>query len=145
MEKPKIIATAALSALTAFANKYAAIVVFVVIVVCMDIITGIIASCATGEKISSEKGTKGFWKKMALFAALAFGFLLDYFIPYMVSYTGIELPASALFGVMIGCYIVINESISICENLYRCNDEILPKWVVKLLTQSKDQLNKDEP
>ena len=145
MEKPKIIATAALSALTAFANKYAALVVFVVIVVCMDIITGIIASCATGEKISSEKGTKGFWKKMALFAALAFGFLLDYFIPYMVSYTGIELPASALFGVMIGCYIVINESISICENLYRCNDEILPKWVVKLLTQSKDQLNKDEP
>lgn len=145
MEKPKIIATAALSALTAFANKYAAIVVFVVIVVCMDIVTGIIASCATGEKISSEKGTKGFWKKMALFAALAFGFLLDYFIPYMVSYTGIELPASALFGVMIGCYIVINESISICENLYRCNDEILPKWVVKLLTQSKDQLNKDEP
>lgn len=145
MEKPKIIATAALSALTAFANKYAAIVVFVVIVVCMDIITGIIASCATGEKISSEKGTKGFWKKMALFAALAFGFLLDYFIPYMISYTGIELPASALFGVMIGCYIVINESISICENLYRCNDEILPKWVVKLLTQSKDQLNKDEP
>lgn len=145
MEKPKVIATAALSALTAFANKYAAIVVFVVIVVCMDIITGIIASCATGEKISSEKGTKGFWKKMALFAALAFGFLLDYFIPYMVSYTGIELPASALFGVMIGCYIVINESISICENLYRCNDEILPKWVVKLLTQSKDQLNKDEP
>lgn len=145
MEKPKIIATAALSALTAFANKYAAIVVFVVIVVCMDIITGIIASCATGEKISSEKGTKGFWKKMALFAALAFGFLLDYFIPYMVSYTGIELPASALFGVMIGCYIVINESISICENLYRCNDEILPKWVVKLLTQSKDQLDKDEP
>lgn len=145
MEKPKIIATAALSALTAFANKYAAIVVFVVIVVCMDIVTGIIASCATGEKISSEKGTKGFWKKMALFAALAFGFLLDYFIPYMVSYTGIELPASALFGVMIGCYIVINESISICENLYRCNDEILPKWVVKLLTQSKDQLNQDEP
>lgn len=145
MEKPKIIATAALSALTAFANKYAAIVVFVVIVVCMDIVTGIIASCATGEKISSEKGTKGFWKKMALFAALAFGFLLDYFIPYMVSYTGIELPASALFGVMIGCYIVINESISICENLYRCNDEILPKWVVKLLTQSKDQLDKDEP
>ncbi len=145
MEKPKIVATAALSALTAFANKYAAIVVFVVIVVCMDIVTGIIASCATGEKISSEKGTKGFWKKMALFAALAFGFLLDYFIPYMVSYTGIELPASALFGVMIGCYIVINESISICENLYRCNDEILPKWVVKLLTQSKDQLNKDEP
>lgn len=145
MEKPKIIATAALSALTAFANKYAAIVVFVVIVVCLDIITGIIASCATGEKISSEKGTKGFWKKMALFAALAFGFLLDYFIPYMVSYTGIELPASALFGVMIGCYIVINESISICENLYRCNDEILPKWVVKLLTQSKDQLNQDEP
>lgn len=144
MDKPKIVATAALSALTAFANKYAAIVVFVVIVVCMDIVTGIIASCATGEKISSEKGTKGFWKKMALFAALAFGFLLDYFIPYMVSYTGIELPASALFGVMIGCYIVINESISICENLYRCNDEILPKWVVNLLTQSKDKIDKVE-
>jgi len=141
----KLIGTAALSALAAFAHRYAAIVVFVALMVILDTVTGLIASVVNGERLSSERGAVGFWKKMALFAALAFGFLLDYFIPYMLTYVHIDTPFGAVFGVVIGCYIVVNEAISVCENLYRCNNDILPKWVVKLLTESKEQLNKDSP
>lgn len=143
MDKIKWISTAILSALTAFAHKYASIVIFVALMVLLDTITGLIASVIEGEKLSSEKGAIGFWKKMALFAALAFGFLLDYFIPYMLAYVSIDAPFGAVFGIVIGCYIVVNEAISVCENLYRCNNDILPKWVAKLLTISKEQLNKE--
>jgi len=143
MDKVKRIGTIALSALAAFAHRYAAIVVFVALMVILDTVTGLIASVVNGEKLSSERGTIGFWKKMALFAALAFGFLLDYFIPYMLAYVSIDTPFGAVFGIVIGCYIVVNEAISVCENLYRCNNDILPKWVVKLLTESKEQLDKD--
>ena len=147
MDKIKLLAASVLGILSAFADRYAAIVLFVILVVALDFITGIIASIVNGEKLSSQKGTVGFWKKVALFAAMAFGFLMDYFIPYMLAYVHVEVPASALFGVFIGCYIVVNESLSICENLYRCNDEILPKWVVKVLTDSKEAINKagDDP
>ena len=143
MNKVKQIGTIALSALVAFAHRYAAIVVFVALMVILDTVTGLIASVVNGEKLSSERGAIGFWKKMALFAALAFGFLLDYFIPYMLAYVSIDTPFGAVFGIVIGCYIVVNEAISVCENLYRCNNDILLKWVVKLLTESKEQLDKD--
>lgn len=143
MNKVKQIGTIALSALVAFAHRYAAIVVFVALMVILDTVTGLIASVVNGEKLSSERGAIGFWKKMALFAALAFGFLLDYFIPYMLAYVSVDTPFGAVFGIVIGCYIVVNEAISVCENLYRCNNDILPKWVVKLLTESKEQLDKD--
>ena len=143
MDRVKQIGTIALSALVAFAHRYAAIVVFVALMVILDTVTGLIASAVNGEKLSSERGAIGFWKKMALFAALAFGFLLDYFIPYMLAYVSIDTPFGAVFGIVIGCYIVVNEAISVCENLYRCNNDILPKWVVKLLTESKEQLDKD--
>ena len=144
MDRIKWLSTAVLSALTAFSHRYAAIVIFVALMVLLDTVTGIIASIVSGEKLSSEKGAIGFWKKMALFAALAFGFVLDYFIPFMLAYVSIEAPFGAAFGVVIGCYIVINEAISVCENLYRCNNDILPKWVVKILTQSKEQIDKAE-
>ena len=142
MDKIKILIAGAMGILSAFADRYATIVLFVVLVVMLDFITGIIAAIVNGEKLSSQKGTVGFWKKVALFAAMAFGFLMDYFIPYMLAYVHVDVPASALFGVFIGCYIVVNESLSICENLYRCNDEILPKWVVKILTGSKEAIDK---
>lgn len=144
MDRVKLSTTLVLSVITAFAHKYAAIVIFVTLMVVLDTITGLIASLASGVRITSEKGSIGFWKKMALFAALAFGFLLDYFIPYMVAQVGVDVGFSSVFGLVIGCYIVINEAISVCENLYKCDNDILPKWVVKALTASKEQVDKEK-
>lgn len=143
MEKIKWLISVIGGAISVFSKQYAMILIFVAIVVVMDFITGIIKAKAIGEPISSKKGTRGFWKKCALFIALFFGFFLDYFIPYALSTINISIAIDgALFGMIIGCYIVINESISICENLYASNSEILPKWIVKLLTSAKDQIDK---
>ena len=141
MEKQKILWSVISGAVAAFAKQYTIIIICVAAVVIFDFITGLIAAKANGVPISSQVASKGFWKKVALFAALFFGFFLDFFIPYMLRYLNIEMPISALFGMIFGCYIVINESISIAENLYRCNPDILPTWVITLLTGAKEQLD----
>ena len=146
MEKNKRILSMITGAVATFAKQYVTIIILVAVAVIFDFITGMVSSKVQGKPISSKVASKGFWKKVALFMALFFGFFLDYFIPYMLRYLNIEMPVTALFGMIFGCYIVINESISICENLYQSNPGILPEWVIKLLTGAKDQIdNKEEP
>lgn len=134
-------------AVITFSQKYALVIIFVMVAIVFDFITGIIGAKASGEKLSSKKGTEGFWKKVSLVAALFFGFFLDYFIDYFIQYVAsslhLDIPATALFGMIFGCYIVINESISILENLQKSNPNILPAWVLKLLTSTKEQLEKE--
>lgn len=141
MEKYKWLLSIISGAVVTFAKQYHAIILFVLIAVIFDWITGTLKAKATGEGINSKKATQGFWKKVALFVGLAFGFFLDYFIPYMVGSIGIDLPVSAFFGMTFGCYICVNELISIAENLYLINPSILPKWVVSLLTTAKKQID----
>lgn len=147
MEKQKVLISIITGALATFARQYAAIIVCVAVVVVLDFITGMVASIVQGIPINSKVASRGFWKKIALFLALLFGFFLDWFVPCILGYVNIDLPIEALFGMIFGCYIVINESISIAENLYKSNPEILPVWVIRLLTGVKnqiDQMDKEE-
>ena len=145
MEKMKWLLSILSGLLSAFTKQYGMIITFVAIAVVFDWITGIIGEKAVGHAITSKKGTIGFWKKMALFAGLFFGFFLDYFIPYCLEKINLELPIKgAVFGMIIGCYIVINECISICENIYKANPNILPQWIVQVLILAKMQINKED-
>ncbi|MBQ2015661.1 MAG: phage holin family protein, partial [Clostridia bacterium] len=40
-----------------------------------------------------------------------------------------------------GIYIILNESISICENIYKANKKSLPKWIKKLLSGAKGKID----
>ena len=144
MEKIKWLLSIVAGVIVTMAKQYYMIVLFVMMVVVFDWITGLIKAKVTGERLNSKKATIGFWKKIALFVALFFGFFLDYFIPYMINNVGIAMPVTALFGMIFGCYIVINECISIAENLFMINPAILPKWIVKLLSAAKEQIDKKD-
>jgi phage-related holin len=100
-----------------------------------------VAALATGEKISSEVGYKGFWKKIALILALAFGIFLDVFIPIMLGIVELKLPFSMPIGTIIGCYIVINEAISIIENINQAAPTALPQWIKKILEGAGKTIN----
>lgn len=116
-----------------FWGIYGAIIMCVLCVICIDVITGLIKAKATGTPISSKAGNKGFWKKLALIAALAFGIFLDAFIPIMIGTINLELPFTMPIGTIVGCYIVINESISIVENINAAAPTALPRWIKTLL------------
>lgn len=116
-----------------FWGIYGPVILCVLIAICMDVISGLVASMASGEKISSQVGWIGFWKKMALILALAFGIFMDSFIPILLGTISLELPFTMPIGTIVGCYIVINEAISIIENINKAAPTALPKWIKKML------------
>lgn len=136
MDKSHIIKIAAslLTGLAAsFWSLYGAIIICVCVAIIMDFVSGIVAALASGEKISSEVGYRGFWKKVALLLALSFGIFLDAFIPIMLGVITLEIPFTMPIGTIVGCYIVINEAISIIENINQAAPTALPRWIKKLL------------
>lgn len=134
--------SAGISGLAAsFWSLYGAVFVCVLVAIILDVVTGLIKAKATGTPLSSEKGTRGFWKKLALLAALAFGIFLDAFIPIMLGVVSLELPFTLPIGTVVGCYIVVNEAISIFENINEAAPTALPRWIRKLLEGSKNTIN----
>lgn len=136
-------ASALLGTLATLAEQYTILIVLVAAAIVLDVITGLIRCGATGEKLSSEKGTKGFWKKIMLMASLLFAFFLDVSIPTILGVVNVTLPfqKSLLFGSIVGVYIILNESISICENILKANKMALPKWLKKLLQDAKKEVD----
>lgn len=129
-------------ALAAFFQQYGLFIVLVAVAVVMDFITGVIKAKVTGEGLSSTRAWQGFWKKVALFVGLSFGIFLDYAALTVFAEAGINIGVKMPFALIFACYIVLNESISIAENLVLINPEILPKWVGKLLKVAKEDLDK---
>ena len=119
--------------IASFWGIYGPVIICVLVAICMDVVSGLVASMASGEKISSKVGWTGFWKKMALILALAFGIFMDSFIPILLGTISLELPFTMPIGTIVGCYIVINEAISIIENINQAAPTALPKWIKKLL------------
>lgn len=147
MNKYVIAASAIIGAVASISEKYFILIILVAVAIVLDVVSGLIRAAATGEPISSEKGTKGFWKKMALLFAMAFAFFLDVATPYLLEVVSITIPKSLLFGSIVGVYIILNESISITENIYKANRLSLPKWIKALLKGAKgkiDDMGEDE-
>lgn len=132
-------ASAIIGTIATLAEAYIVLVILVAAAICLDVITGLIRCFATGEKLSSAKGTKGFWKKIMLLAAMLFAFFLDLALPSIMEVVKIEMPfgKTLLFGSIVGVYIILNESISICENILKANSMALPKWLKKLFQDAK--------
>lgn len=125
-----------------FWGVYGSVILCVLIAICMDVVSGLVSAMAAGEKISSKVGWIGFWKKIALILALAFGIFMDSFIPILLGTISLELPFTMPIGTIVGCYIVINEAISIIENINKAAPTALPKWIKKLLEGAGQTIDK---
>lgn len=135
--------SAILGTVATLLESYVVLVILVACAIVLDVITGLVKCFATGEKLSSEKGQKGFWKKIMLLMALLFAFFLDVSIPAVMEVVKIQMPfeKSLLFGSIVGVYIILNESISICENIIKANRMALPKWLKKLFQDAKKEID----
>ena len=129
--------------LAAFWGEYGLFLILVAVAVVLDVITGIVKAKATDEGLSSEKARKGFWRKITLFVALGFGIFLDYAAEKVIIATGITLSIGMPFALIVSAYIIINESISIFENLYLANPEAFPPSVGRLLKVAKKKIDED--
>lgn len=107
----------------------------------LDYVTGMLTA-AKGGKLNSRAGLKGIYKKLSLFCALALGFFLDAAIPILAE-RGLskELSVNLPFGPVIAAWIVLNESLSVLENLAACGVH-LPGVVAKALKIAGEKLDR---
>jgi toxin secretion/phage lysis holin len=113
------------------------LVILVVGAAVLDYITGVLAA-ARGGNLSSGSGLKGIYKKLALFCALALGFFLDAAIPALAA-KGLSAEIDLPFGLLIAAWVVLNESVSVLENLVACGVR-LPGAVSRVLKAAKGKL-----
>lgn len=143
MERVKIILSVILGLLSTFCDRYGLILFLVACAIVLDFATGLIKAKVSGTGLDSGIARRGFWKKIALLAALFFGVYLDVFIPTAAQTIGFAMTQKLPFGMIVGCYIAVNEAISVCENLYACDPNIIPQWIAGLLRIAKNKMEQE--
>ena len=139
--KDKITFSVLVGTISSLYQQYGAILILVILAICLDVVTGLIKAKATGTPLNSKIGTVGFWKKMSFLVSLLFGIFMDVFIPVLLTVINIQLPFNCPFGFIVGVYIILNESISICENIYKTNPNAIPKWLKDFLTLAVKEID----
>ncbi len=126
-----------------FFEQYLLVILLVITAIIFDVITGLLKAKIT-QTLNSKVSFSGIWKKLSLLLALFFGIYLDAFIPVLFEMgIDIELGISLPFGITVGSFIIINESVSICENLYESGTP-MPQIIVKALHLAKNEIKKDD-
>lgn len=111
-----ILFAGAVGALAAYLNVLAVPLVVLVAVMVVDWFTGMAGASATG-KLSSRVGVIGIIKKLCYLALVVVGGVIDYLINSALVSIGISLQINYCFGMIITVWLIINELISILENL----------------------------
>ena len=88
IEKMKVVLSGVCGTLTALAESYGTICSICCALILLDLLTGLAKAKIQG-RLNSDTGYKGFWRKTALLAALAFGICLDLLVEYAAA-VGLE-------------------------------------------------------
>ena len=111
-----ILFAGAVGALAAYLNILAVPLIVLGTVMVVDWFTGMAGASATG-KLSSRVGVIGIIKKLCYLALVVVGGVIDYLIASALVSIGISLQINYCFGMIITIWLIINELISILENL----------------------------
>ena len=110
----------ALAAFVAMIAYYMGIIIVPLIVLCVvmviDYITGMISAWKKSD-LSSKKGVFGIVKKVCYLALVCVGVGVDWLIYSGLKQVGLDVNYTIFFGVLVTVWLVINELISILENL----------------------------
>ena len=134
----QVLFAAALGALAAYFNVLLIPLVILLAVMLIDYITGMAGASYSG-KLSSRVGIMGILKKAGYFALVAVGMVADYLISSALVEIGIDLKITYCFGMIITIWLIINELISILENLGELNVP-LPSFLVNIIKTLKSKV-----
>ena len=113
----KIGITALLSALFSWLGLIAVPFLLLVVLQIIDYATGLCAAKYRSEKISSYKSFRGIVKKVCMWLLVVVGGVLDWIITYAAENAGINLGAPFVVACVVCVWLMVNEIISILENM----------------------------
>ncbi len=130
---------AVLSAACTMLAYYLGIVIVPVIVLCavmlIDYATGMISAWKSAD-LSSKKGIFGIIKKVCYLVLVCVGMGVDWLIYSGMTQVGINLNYTIFFGILVTVWLIINELISILENLKNIGVP-LPKFLITVIKKLK--------
>lgn len=108
--------TVLLAGAAAYFRQLVGPLIVLAIVMIADYITGMAAAWAAGE-LSSRTGILGIIKKIGYLFAVGVAIVVDYLIELAAINAGADLQGFHIFGLLVTIWLILNELISILENL----------------------------
>lgn len=125
----------ALGALAAYFNVLLIPLIILICVMLIDYGTGM-AEAYINKTLNSRIGVKGILKKLGYVVLVCVGGVVDYLICAGLATAGVEF-SSYYFGLIVAVWLIINELISILENLSELGTPI-PKFLVNVVHRLKN-------
>lgn len=130
-----------LGALASYFNVLLIPVLVLVAVMVIDYATGMTSAYKNGQ-IESKVGLLGILKKVSYLVLVAVGGVVDYLICSGLATAGFDFGVTYCCGLIVCVWLIINELISILENLSELGTPI-PKFLVNIVHRLKDSVDDD--
>ena len=117
-------------------------IIILIVAMIIDYVTGMMSAWLNSE-LSSKKGIKGIVKKVSYLALVAVAMIVDWLIFQGLQQINVDLHYSVFFAVLVTVWLIINELISVLENLSRMGVPI-PNFLKKLIDRLKNTVDESE-
>lgn len=139
MDKVKVTVIAVVSALMSWLGILAVPVFLLVGCNIIDYATGLCAVKYRNDSISSYKSIRGITKKVCMWLLVVVGAFIDVLIQYAVECAGIGLTVPFVVATVVAVWLVVNEIISILENMSDIGVN-MPPFLLPLMKYIKKQV-----
>lgn len=139
MDKVKVTVIAVMSALMSWLGILAVPVLLLVGCNIIDYATGLCAVRYRNDSISSYKSIRGITKKVCMWLLVVVGAFIDVLIQYAVECAGIGLTVPFVVATVVAVWLVVNEIISILENMSDIGVN-MPPFLLPLMKYIKKQV-----
>lgn len=140
MDKVKVTVILVISTLMSWLGILAVPVFLLVGCNLIDYITGLLAArYRDDKKISSYKSIRGIIKKVCMWFLIIVGAFVDILIQYAVDTAGIPITIPFVVATIVACWLIVNEMISILENLIDIGVK-MPPFMMPLLKYINTQI-----
>lgn len=117
-------------------------IIMLIFAMMIDYITGMMSACYNSE-LSSKKGIKGIIKKVGYLTLVFAAMIIDWLISQGLQQINIDTKYTVFFAVLVAVWLIINELISVLENLSRMGVPI-PNFMKKLINRLKTTVDKGD-
>ena len=139
MDKIKATVIAVVSALMSWLGILAVPVFLLVGCNVVDYITGLFAAKYRTEDINSYKSIRGIFKKICMWLLVVVGAWLDILINYVIHTAGVSLTLPFIVATVVAVWLVVNEMISILENMLDIGVD-MPPFLMPIVKYIKKQV-----
>lgn len=138
----QVFVSAAFAGLLYYLGIVAVPIIMLIGAMIIDYATGMMAAW-TNSELSSKRGVKGIVKKVGYLALVVAAMILDWLISQGLQQINVDLHYSVFFAVLVTVWLIINELISVLENLSRIGVPI-PNFMKKLIDRLKTTVEKGD-